>query len=133
MSDSVSENPDENISAENIEEVKEQVQQLKEEEEEKEQPKAKPKRKSLSTEEKKVKKKEANKDYYVKTREKLGRVEEEAPSTPPAPKAKRQAKEASPVVEYVPSSPRTRMIEAYREARLLDQERKQQRYTAWFQ
>ena len=129
-------------SAENIEEVKEKVQELKEkdqemkeeeDEQEKEQPKAKPKRKSLSGEEKKTKKKEANKNYYVKTREKLGRVEEEAPSPPPAPKAKRQAKEASPVVEYVPSSPRTRMIEAYREARLVDQERKQQRYAAWFQ
>ena len=32
-----------------------------------------------------------------------------------------------------PASPRTRMIEAYREARLADQERKRLRYKSWFQ
>ena len=87
----------------------------------------KPKKKTLTAEEKRAKKKASNKTYYVRTREKLGKVEEEADVTP-SPKAKPAAE-----VKYVPSSPRTRMIEAYREARLQDQERKQQRYASWFQ
>ena len=108
---------------------------------------------------KKNKKKESNATYYKKIREKLKQADapstlaspsEPDPAPTPAPtvrakpktKAKAQHKEErsepyathSERSEEPPAvSPRTRMIEAYREARLADQERKRLRYKSWFQ
>ena len=111
-----------------IEEVKKQMEEEKTDEEPVE--KVKAKRKTMTTEEKQTKKKEANKEYYIRTRQKMGDVETQATTpkvtpTPKTPKAK--------VQEYEPSSPRTRMTEAYRELRIQEQERRSQRYASWFQ
>jgi hypothetical protein len=102
---------------------------------------------------KKNKKKESNATYYKKIRERLAQAdvstlepEPATPSTPPvkppkppkprAKKAKPKQEESSepeePIQLTPPASPRTRMIEAYREARLADQERKRLRYKSWF-
>jgi hypothetical protein len=112
-----------------IEEVKKQMEEEKEEKEEKPQEPVKAKRKTMSTEEKLSNKKVANKKYYIRTRQKIG--EQQAPEPPKAPKAPKAPKVQEPV--YEPSSPKTRMTEAYRELRLQEQERRSARYASWFQ
>ena len=101
---------------------------------------------------KRDKKKESNASYYKKIREKLKKADEpdEAPQeaqTPkpkvkarPKPKAKAKAtelpekvKESRQRTPSPPTTPRTRMVQAYREARLADQERKRHRYKSWFE
>jgi hypothetical protein len=117
-----------------IEEVKKQMEEEKEEKEEKPQEPVKAKRKTMSTEEKLSNKKVANKKYYIRTRQKIGQVEQQAPKVqepPKAPKAPKAPKVQEPV--YEPSSPKTRMTEAYRELRLQEQERRSARYASWFQ
>ena len=113
-----------------IEEVKKQMEEEKAEEKPVQEPveKVKAKRKTMSTEEKLSNKKVANKEYYIRTRQKIGQVEQQAPKVqePKAPKAPKE-----PV--YEPSSPKTRMTEAYRELRLQEQERRSARYASWFQ
>jgi hypothetical protein len=113
-----------------IEEVKKQMEEEKPDEEPVE--KVKAKRKTMTTEEKQTKKKEANKEYYIRTRQKMGDVETQATAPKATPKATPKAKVAK-VQEYEPSSPRTRMTEAYRELRIQEQERRSQRYASWFQ
>ena len=112
-----------------------------------------------TTDTKKIKKKESNEKYYKKIREKLKQADVSTPASPPEPepatplatppakppakppktrakKAKPKQEESSdseePLQRTPPASPRTRMIEAYREARLADQERKRLRYKSWF-
>ena len=118
-------------SEKSIEEVKKQMEEEKPDEEPVEK---KAKRKTMSAEEKQTKKKEANKEYYIRTRQKMGDVETQAtaPKVTQAPKVTPKAKVAK-VQEYEPSSPRTRMTEAYREVRIQEQERRSQRYASWFQ
>ena len=103
--------------------------------------------KGLSEEEKKLKKKEANTRYYQKVRSQLKQAAEPSPREEDPPKKAKPKKVAksspddSPKIARTksrfppepPESPRTRMIQAYREARLADQERKQARYRAWFE
>jgi hypothetical protein len=102
-----------------------------------------------TTDTKKIKKKESNATYYKKIRERPKQADvstlEPEPVTPPKPpkvpkarakpKAAKQSSESEPLqrLRTPPVSPRTRMIEAYREARLADQERKRLRYKSWFQ
>ena len=104
-----------------------------------------------TTDTKKIKKKESNEKYYKKIRERLKQAdvstlepEPATPAKPPAkppkvrakPKAKpkqESSESEEPLQRTPPASPRTRMIEAYREARLADQERKRLRYKSWFQ
>ena len=105
---------------------------------------------------KKSKKKASNATYYKKIREKLKQADESPEisserSSEPKPKTKakpkqtensespkttpRKKRRVTPPVSpkaVSPASPRTRMIEAYREARLADQERKRLRYKSWF-
>ena len=106
-----------------IEEVKKQMEEEKTDEE----PVEKKAKRNMTTEEKQTRKKAANKEYYIRTRQKMGVSETQAtaPKATQAPKAK--------VQEYEPSSPRTRMTEAYRELRIQEQERRSQRYASWFQ
>ena len=114
----------EQLSEKGIEEVK---TQMKEDE--------KAKKQKLSTEEKQTKKKEANKEYYIRTRKKTGEVETQvAPKVAPKVAAVKTVKAVTaPVTQYEPSSPRSRMTQAYRELRIQEQERKSQQYANWFQ
>ena len=110
-----------------IEEVKKQMEEEKPDEEVEKKAK-----RNMTTEEKQTRKKAANKQYYIRTRQKMGVSETQAtaPKVTPTPKAK-VAKVQEKV--YEPSSPRTRMTEAYRELRIQEQERRSQRYASWFQ
>ena len=92
----------------------------------------------------KAKRKETNRKYYDKVRQKLKAAEEappvveppEEPKTPKKTKAKAKPRAMSPKKRPPPSppeSPRTRMAAAYREARLQDAQRKQERYRSWFE
>ena len=90
----------------------------------------------------KAKRKETNRKYYDKVRQKLKAAEAappvaepEEPKTPKKTKAKAKPRAMSPKKRPPPSppeSPRTRMAAAYREARLQDAQRKQERYRSWF-
>jgi len=116
-----------------IEEVKKQMEEEKTDEEPVEK---KTKRKTMSAEEIKTEKKEANKEYYIRTRQKMGVSETQAtaPKVTQAPKVTPKTKVAKVQEKvYEPSSPRTRMTEAYRELRIQEQERRSQRYASWFQ
>jgi hypothetical protein len=91
----------------------------------------------------KAKRKETNRKYYDKVRQKLKTAEAppvvqppEEPKTPKKTKAKAKPRAMSPKKRPPPSppeSPRTRMAAAYREARLQDAQRKQERYRSWFE
>ena len=113
-----------------IEEVKKQMEEEKADDEPVE--KSKAKRTTMSTEEKQRKKKEANKEYYIRTRQKMGVVEAPIEKVTP-PKNPKTPKVVKVQEAYEPSSPRTRMTEAYRELRLQEQEKKSARYASWFQ
>ena len=91
----------------------------------------------------KAKRKETNRKYYDKVRQKLKTADEAPPvvlppepKTPKKTKAKAKPRAMSPKKRPPPSppeSPRTRMAAAYREARLQDAQRKQERYRSWFE
>ena len=118
-------------------------------------------RPKLPSAEKKVRKAASNKSYYEGIRQKIKQVDKPPPEpsppkkkrppspepSPPKRKAKakpRPAKPASPEPSppkrkarpkpaYEPSSPRSKLVAAYREARLHQQEQKIQRYRSWFE
>jgi hypothetical protein len=88
-------------------------------------------------EEKKEKRKEINQRYYVKAKAKALVVEPKAP--PLKPKAKARAPKAPPPLrrettrDYEPSSPKTILVKAYREARIAQLDGKRQKYASWFE
>ena len=102
-------------------------------------------RPKMSEDEKKARRRETQKSYYQKIRAKASAPPPSpaaspapvaAPAAPVAPVAKpaikRQKREA-PRVSYEPTSPRTTMINAWREAKIHQSTRKQQMYASWLQ
>ena len=115
-------------------------------------------RPKLPSDERKERKKAANKSYYEGIREKLKQAKEsppkpvkskkkpspiqESPPKKPKTRKKRVTPESppkkvkpkrKPEPEYEPTSPRSKLVAAYREARLHQQEQKIQRYRSWFE
>ena len=113
-------------------------------------------RPKLPSAEKKVRKAASNKSYYEGIRQKIKQVDKPPPEPsppkkkrPPSPEPsppKRKAKpkpakpepsppkrKTRPKPAYEPSSPRSKLVAAYREARLYQQEQKIQRYRSWFE
>ena len=100
-------------------------------------------RSKLSEDEKKARRRETQKTYYQKIRDRAS-VPAASPAAPPAPVAppvapvakpalKRQKKAEAPRVHYEPTSPRTTMINAWREAKIHQSTRRQQMYESWLQ
>ena len=102
-------------------------------------------RPKLSEEDKKERRRETQKTYYSKIRAKVTAPEPppaplppvpEAPPVPvPKPAIKRAPKKAvvPRQVHYEPTSPRSTMIAAYREARIHQSNRKQALYASWLE
>ena len=95
-------------------------------------------RPKLSEEDKQERRRETQKTYYSKIRAKVTAPEPPpVPEAPPVPKPaiKRAPKKvAAPrQVHYEPSSPRSTMIAAYREAKIHQSNRRQQLYASWLE
>ena len=101
--------------------------------------------KQKKEEEKKQKRRETNKRYYEKVKAKAvskappeRRQNLHSPPPAPKPKAKKPPKAPPPPRKlereprYEPSSPRTTLVQAYREARLAQLESKREKYSSWF-
>jgi hypothetical protein len=105
----------------------------------KEPPRGRPR---LNEEDKRDRRRKTQQAYYAKVRAKAAPPPEppkpilKAPKPTPKPTPKRTSapkRVLVPRVEYEPSSPRSNLISAYREARIQQVERRQAMYSSWLE